>query len=138
MHSDISKKDHEHSNHFRVIMVLYNPYNREKEYKGLNRTVTHAIYLRTIYNFYIKQCRTLLTTKIGQQTSKIHNCSYTSPYDICKNEKASKNTITFVQIIYSKSFIKIAKNRLYIKLSGFLSLKNSHIRTTISLSIQGL
>jgi len=46
MHSDISKKDHEQSNHFPVIMVLYNPYNWEKEYKGLNRTVTPAIYLK--------------------------------------------------------------------------------------------
>ena len=46
MHSDISKKDHEHSNHFVVIMVLYNPYNREKEYKGLNKTVTPVIYLK--------------------------------------------------------------------------------------------
>jgi len=46
MHSDISKKDHEHSNNFPVIMVLYNPYNREKEYKGLNRIVTPAIYLK--------------------------------------------------------------------------------------------
>jgi len=50
MHSDISKKDHEHSNHFPIIMVLYNLYNAEKEYKGLNRTVTPVIYLmlRTI------------------------------------------------------------------------------------------
>ena len=27
-------------------MVLYNPYNRDKEYKGLNRTVTATIYLK--------------------------------------------------------------------------------------------
>jgi len=46
MHSDISKKDHEHSKNFPIIMVLYNPYNREKEYKGLNRTVTPVIYLK--------------------------------------------------------------------------------------------
>ena len=46
MHSDIKKKDHEPSNHFRVIMVLYNYYNREKEYKGLNRTVPPTIYLK--------------------------------------------------------------------------------------------
>jgi len=39
MHSDISKKDQEHRNHFPIIMLLYNPYNREKEYKGLNRTI---------------------------------------------------------------------------------------------------
>jgi len=36
MHSDITKKDHEHSNHFPVIIVLYNPYNREEDYRGLN------------------------------------------------------------------------------------------------------
>jgi len=46
MYSDISKKDHEHSKNFPVIMVLYNPYNWEKKYKGLNRTITHAIYLK--------------------------------------------------------------------------------------------
>jgi len=46
MHSDIRKKYHEHNNHFPVIMVLYKPYNREKEYKGLNRTVTPMIYLK--------------------------------------------------------------------------------------------
>jgi len=46
MHSDINKKDHQHSNNFPVIMVLYNPYNQEEEYKGLNRTVTPAIYLK--------------------------------------------------------------------------------------------
>jgi len=46
MHSDISKKDHEQSKNFPVIMVLYSPYNWEKEYKGLNRTVTPAIYLK--------------------------------------------------------------------------------------------
>jgi len=46
MHSDISKKDHEQSDDFPIIMVLYNPYNREKEYKGLNRTVTLVIYLK--------------------------------------------------------------------------------------------
>ena len=46
LHSDISKKDHEHSKNFPVIMVLYNPYNEEKEYKGLNRTVTPSIYLK--------------------------------------------------------------------------------------------
>jgi len=45
MHSDITKKDHEHSNHFPVIMVLYNPYNQEEDYKGLNRTVTPTMYL---------------------------------------------------------------------------------------------
>ena len=44
MHSDISKKDHEHSNHFPVVMLLYNPYNREKEYKGLNAAVTYTDY----------------------------------------------------------------------------------------------
>jgi hypothetical protein len=27
-------------------MVLYNPYNRKKEYKGLNRSVTLTIYLK--------------------------------------------------------------------------------------------
>jgi len=50
MHSDITKKDHEHSNHFPVIMVLYKPYNRDEDYKRLNGTVTSAIYLaiRTI------------------------------------------------------------------------------------------
>ena len=46
MYSYISKKDHEHSNHFPLIMVLYNPYNREKQYKGINRTVTPVIYLK--------------------------------------------------------------------------------------------
>jgi len=46
MHSDISKKDHEHNNHFPVIRVLYNPYNWVKEYKGLNRTVTPVIYFK--------------------------------------------------------------------------------------------
>jgi len=46
MHSNISKKDNEQSNHFPIIMVLYNPYNLEKEYKGLNRTVSPAIYLK--------------------------------------------------------------------------------------------
>ena len=43
MHSDISKKDYEHSKNFPVIMVLYNTYNREKEYKGLNRTVSRDL-----------------------------------------------------------------------------------------------
>jgi len=46
MHSDISKKDNEHSKNFCVVIVLYNPYNREKEYKGLNRTITPVIYLK--------------------------------------------------------------------------------------------
>jgi len=46
MHSDISKKDHEYSKNFPVVMMLYNPYNWEKEYKGLNRNVTPAIYLK--------------------------------------------------------------------------------------------
>jgi len=45
MHNDISKKNHEHSNHFPIIMVLYRPYNPKEDYKGLNRTVTPAIYL---------------------------------------------------------------------------------------------
>jgi len=27
-------------------MVLYNPYNWEKEYKGLNKTITLMIYLK--------------------------------------------------------------------------------------------
>ena len=46
MHSDTNKKDHEHSKHFPIKMVLYNPYNWEKEYKGLNRTVIPTIYLK--------------------------------------------------------------------------------------------
>jgi len=45
MHSDITKEDHEQSNYFSVIVVLYGPYTREDDYKGLNRTVTTAIYL---------------------------------------------------------------------------------------------
>jgi len=50
MHSDITKEDHEQSNHFPVIMMLYGPYTQEEDYKGLNRTVTLVIYLmiRTI------------------------------------------------------------------------------------------
>jgi len=42
----MSKKDHEQSKNFPVIMVVYNPYNWEKEYKGFNRTVTPVIYLK--------------------------------------------------------------------------------------------
>ena len=51
MDSDITKKDHEHSNHFSVIVVLYNPYTWEEDYKELNRTITPAIYL-TIWTIW--------------------------------------------------------------------------------------
>jgi hypothetical protein len=44
MHSDITKEDIEHRHHFPVIVVLYLPYTREVDYKGLNRTITPAIY----------------------------------------------------------------------------------------------
>jgi hypothetical protein len=44
MHSDITKEDIENSRHFPIIVVLYLPYTREVDYKGLNRTVTPAIY----------------------------------------------------------------------------------------------
>jgi len=43
MHSDITKINHEQSNHFSIIMLLYNPYNQEDDYKELNRTITPAI-----------------------------------------------------------------------------------------------
>jgi len=33
MHSNISKKDHEHRKNFPVIIVLYDPYNQEKDTK---------------------------------------------------------------------------------------------------------
>ena len=45
MHSDITKEDHEQSNYFPVIVVLYGPYTREEDYKRLNRTLTPVIYL---------------------------------------------------------------------------------------------
>jgi len=45
MYSDITKKDHEQSNHFSIIIVLYGPYTQEEDYNGLNRTITPAIYL---------------------------------------------------------------------------------------------
>ena len=45
MHSDITKEDHEQSNHFPVIVVFDGAYTREEDYEGLNRTVTPAIYL---------------------------------------------------------------------------------------------
>jgi len=45
MHSDITKKDHEQSNHFPVLVVFYGPYTREEDYEGLKRTITPAIYL---------------------------------------------------------------------------------------------
>jgi hypothetical protein len=51
MHSDITKEDIEHSHHFPVIVVLYLTYTREVDYKGLNRTVTLAIY-HTVQNIW--------------------------------------------------------------------------------------
>jgi hypothetical protein len=49
MHRDIMKEDEEHSNHFPIIVMFYQPYTWEEDYKGLNMTVTPAIYL-TIQN----------------------------------------------------------------------------------------
>jgi hypothetical protein len=49
MHSDITKEDIEHSHNFPIIVVLCLPYTREVDYRGLNRTVTLAIY-HTIQN----------------------------------------------------------------------------------------
>jgi len=45
MHSDITKEDHEQSNYFPIIVVFYGPYTWVEDYKGLNRTITPAIYL---------------------------------------------------------------------------------------------
>jgi hypothetical protein len=45
MHRDIMKEDEEHSNHFPIIVVFYQPYTQEEDYKGLNKIVTPVIYL---------------------------------------------------------------------------------------------
>ena len=81
MHSDISKKDHEHSNYFPVIMVLYHPYNREKEYKGLNRTVTPVIYLKL-------QTIRVITDKYGLGTSPTYACC-----EVCQQEEETTQHI---------------------------------------------
>jgi len=45
MYSDNTIENHEQSNHFPIITMLYGPYTREEDYKGLNRIVTPTIYL---------------------------------------------------------------------------------------------
>ena len=45
MHSDITKEDHEQSNHFPILVVFYGPYTQEEDYEGLNKTLTPTICL---------------------------------------------------------------------------------------------